>query len=336
MKLKTKFTQNDKNYRSLLIVFLSIVLCSCSSSYKTTNSLPYLNSPPDNGVLHARFFGISTVYLSDGESSIMIDGMFTRRSFTKHRKHGFSPDTKAVETGLKNAGIDKVDGLFVGHSHFDHALDAAVTAKKSNATLYGSHSTLKLFPDFQKKSEILVGQPYHFGKFSVTAFETQHVPKEPFIKNVEYFLTAVYAQGHKFICAGKVYSFLIQHGDTDILIIPSSSFHHTDLPIKTQADVVFLSIGLLSKQPNAHKYIANYWDNAVKQTNAKLVIPIHYDDFRKPISASGELTLPSSLTDKISLTMAQLDKLADETKNNGKSVEIRFPPIIKPFMLEPK
>ncbi len=97
-----------------------------------------------------------------------------------------------------------------------------------------------------------------------------------------------------------------------IHIIPSSSIHHTDLPINTQADVVLLSIGLLSKQPVVHKYIANYWDNAVKQTNAKLVIPIHYDDFRKPISADGELTLPSSLADKISLTMAQLDKLADE------------------------
>jgi L-ascorbate metabolism protein UlaG (beta-lactamase superfamily) len=335
MKQKTECTQNDNNYRISLTAFLSVLICGCSS-FKTPDSLPALDSPPDNGVLHARFFGISTVYLSDGESSIMIDGMFTRRSFTQHRKHGFSPDTEAIEMRLKNAGIDKIDALFVGHSHFDHALDAAVTAEKSNAILYGSESTLKLFPNFHQKSEILVGQPYPFGNFSVTAFETQHVPKEPFMQNVEYFLTAVYAKGHKFMCAGKVYSFLVQHGDTDILIIPSSSIHHTDLPVNTQADVVFLSIGLLSKQPDVPKYIANYWDNAVKQTNAKLVIPIHFDDFRKPISADGELTFSSSLADKISLTMGQIDKLADEKNANGKNVKVRFPPTIKPFLLESK
>jgi L-ascorbate metabolism protein UlaG (beta-lactamase superfamily) len=335
MKQKSKDIQIHKNYRILLTVLISILICSCTS-FNIPVSLPALDSTPDKGVLHARFFGISTVYLSDGESSIMIDGMFTRRSFTEHRQHNFSPDKGAIDKGLNNAGIKKIDALFVGHSHFDHALDAAVTAEKSNAILYGSESTLKLFPDYHNKSEILVGQPYQIGNFSVTVFETQHVPKEPFRQNVEYFFTAVYAKGHKFICEGKVYSFLVKHGDTDILIIPSSSLNHTDLPINTKADVVFFSIGLLSKQPYASKYIENYWNNGVKQTNAKLVIPIHYDDFRKPISEDGTLTLPLVLADKISLTMAKLDKLAAEQNANGENVEIRFSPIIKPFLLESK
>jgi L-ascorbate metabolism protein UlaG (beta-lactamase superfamily) len=154
------------------------------------------------------------------------------------------------------------------------------------------------------------------------------------MQNIEYFLTAMYAKGHKFVCAGKVYIFLVQHGDTDILIIPSSSIHYTDLPINTQADVVFLSIGLLSKQPDVQKYIANYWDNAVKQTNAKLVIPIHFDDFREPISQASELSLPWAIADNISMTMEQIKQLADEQNVNGTRADIRFPPIIKPFLLE--
>nr|WP_320411942.1 hypothetical protein [Alteromonas aquimaris] len=264
----------------------------------------------------------------------MIDGLFTRRSFTQHRKYGFLPDSEAIANGLETAGIDNIDGLFVGHSHFDHALDAEMTAQQTNAKLFGSPSTLRLFPNFSHKSEVIVGKPYLFGKFTVTAFETQHVPKDSFIQNFEYFLTAIYAKGHEFMCAGKVYSFLIQHGDTDILIIPSSSLEQGDLPANTKADIVFLSIGLLSKQPNATKYIANYWENAVKETKAKVVFPIHYDDFRKPISADGELTLPLPLADKILLTMTELNKLANEHNTDGKNVKVIFPPVIKPFLLE--
>lgn len=46
--------------------------------------------------------------------------------------------------------------------------------------------------------------------------------------------------------------------------------------------MVLLSVGLLGKQPEA--FVRTYWREVVKATGARVVVPIHWDDFTRPLS----------------------------------------------------
>ena len=79
---------------------------------------------------------------------------------------------------------------------------------------------------------------------------------------------------------GSNYSFLLRHPQGNILIVPSANFIR-GLFKDERAEVVFLGIGVLGKQSD--EFIQTYWNEVVRATGAKLVIPIHWDDFTRSL-----------------------------------------------------
>ncbi len=55
-----------------------------------------------------------------------------------------STDPDAVDTALDKVGADRVRAIFISHSHHDHALDVTYIANRTEATIYGSPSTLNI------------------------------------------------------------------------------------------------------------------------------------------------------------------------------------------------
>jgi L-ascorbate metabolism protein UlaG (beta-lactamase superfamily) len=76
------------------------------------------------------FLGTSTVLITDGESSILVDGFLSRPSL-RRLLTGVRPDEAAIGAALRRAGIDRLDVVAVSHSHVDHALDAPIVADKT-------------------------------------------------------------------------------------------------------------------------------------------------------------------------------------------------------------
>src|SRR5260370_7220660 len=50
----------------------------------------------------------------------------------------------AAGTGLRADDIDRADWIVVGHSHFDHLWGAERIAKRTGATIIGSHETVRI------------------------------------------------------------------------------------------------------------------------------------------------------------------------------------------------
>lgn len=64
-------------------------------------------------------------------------------------------------------------------------------------------------------------------------------------------------------------------------------------------DILFLGIGGLSKKPLSYR--DEYWKHTVDATKAKVVVPIHWDDFM--ISLDDELRAPIRLVDRVDETL---------------------------------
>jgi L-ascorbate metabolism protein UlaG (beta-lactamase superfamily) len=119
---------------------------------------------------------------------------------------------------------------------------------------------------------------------------------------------------------GGTFAYLIEHNGLRILVHASANFV-PGMYKDVKADVVFLATGGLS--PHAADFTARYWDEVVKATGAKLVVPIHWDDFLLPLDQP--LQPLRRFLDDIPLTMNRIAPLA---KRDG--VAVRYMPVIAP------
>jgi L-ascorbate metabolism protein UlaG (beta-lactamase superfamily) len=280
--------------------------------------------------LRAHFFGTSTLLFTDGTTSVMVDG-FLSRPGVADLIHGTQPDEKRIEHALHAAGVDEIHYVLVAHSHHDHAMDAPMIAEKYKAKLVGSESTWNIARginlDEKYKHIITDREPLQAGTFRVTSFyQDEHAPT---FKVLEWLLeghikkplrTPARVWNYKF---GGNYTFLLEHEttNTSILVVPSAK---TQLGLEgKKADVVFLSIGNLHDQSDEN--VRQYWEEAVVNTGAKLVIPVHWDSFFK--SLEQPLVAVPPIFDNTACAMQTLTHLA-----RGK-VEIWFMPLFKPVLL---
>lgn len=99
--------------------------------------------PPTGTVasMHATFLGVSTILLSDGETSLMTDGFFSRPPLLRSMLRPLRPDGAAVDRALTRTRTDRLAAVLVAHSHYDHAMDSPTVAERTGAELVGSPST---------------------------------------------------------------------------------------------------------------------------------------------------------------------------------------------------
>lgn len=235
------------------------------------------------GQLRVTSLGVSTLLISDGETAFMTDGFFSRPGLFKVAATRLSANRERITEGLKKAGINELVAVLVVHSHYDHAMDAPEVAEMTGAVLVGSESTANIgrgagLPE----DRILIvngGEVMRFGKFRLTLVKSQHFPHGKAMGEVDAPLVPP-ARATEYREGGS-YSLLVAHPQASMLIQGSAGFVEGALKGK-QADVVFLGIGLLGTKENA--YMDAYWRETVQAVGAKRVIPIHWDDFFKPLT----------------------------------------------------
>lgn len=284
------------------------------------------SAPTDTG-LSAQWFGVSTLLIRDKETSIMIDGFFSRPDRTKILFSRIGPAEDVIRDTLRVGGVAELDALFVSHSHYDHALDAPFVAKETGALLFGSESTLNVVRAAGMTSEQLHplrhAERVKIGKFEIQSYRTPHAPTifrgaidESFDEPARFY-------DYKL---GANYSFLLRHPKGSILVIPTAG-SRKDMLKGVEADIVFLAIGALGKQQ--HEQITAYWNEAVVKTGAKLVIPVHWDDFTRPFAEPlRPFPWPFDNVDR------SLGALADLASSAGApTVQLKLMPLNKPVSL---
>lgn len=123
--------------------------------------------------LTLRWLGVAGFWLEYQGTTILIDPYVSRiRLGDILRRRSALPQPDIVATW-----IPKADAVLLGHTHFDHAVDAPAISRRDGATVYGGTSArrlMRLHGLEHMSVEVVPRQPYEIGPFTASFVPSQH------------------------------------------------------------------------------------------------------------------------------------------------------------------
>lgn len=239
--------------------------------------------------LTVKFFGVSTLLFDDGNDQILIDGFFSRPALSQVIFQKIHSNPELIQQLIQQYQLQRTRAVLVTHSHYDHALDIAVLGQKlPNAKIIGSSSTLNIARGGhmaeQQLIPVVAWKTMHFGAFSITAIPSQHTPPTAVNDDLGQEIAQPLKQPARFseFKEGHSFDYFIEHSGQRILVKASTGAIPDQLK-NIRADTLFLGIAQLSKQPA--EYQQQYLAQTLGMLKPKTVVPIHWDNFFKPLDA---------------------------------------------------
>lgn len=218
-----------------------------------------------NTNLRFRWLGVGGIELSVGEHVLVIDPYLTRVPFWRLGLGSVRPDRELVA-----ARIPRCDFVLVTHAHVDHVMDVPVVVHHTGAMALGSANTCRLLaaqgvPPAHVR-EIGVGDRLTLGRFQVQVLPARHVTfpgwrlfSGPLPSNLR---PPRRARDYRM---DGCFSFLINVDGRRLLHCPGPAVAAEVLtvkPLEARADYASLLRGV----------------------RPRVVIPVHWDDFGRPLS----------------------------------------------------
>jgi L-ascorbate metabolism protein UlaG (beta-lactamase superfamily) len=215
-----------------------------------------------------------------------IDPYLSRHSFAELFGGRIAPKPDLVERD-----VDVAHAVALGHSHFDHALDAPLIARLRSARVYGSSDMLNYcrgngVPEEQLR-EIRGGERLEEGPFTLRPVLSRHSTflfgRVPFPGRIERPLP--YPLRASDLKVGTVFGIHLEAGGTSVYHIGSANLVESELQ-GIHADVVLCcTVGRQSTE--------RYTERVIAALRPKLVIPCHWDQFWRPLD-SPVLQIPGN------------------------------------------
>jgi len=265
---------------------------------------PRLAASGPLGGVHVRFLGVSSLVVSDGTTTLVTDGFASRPSLWRTIATRIAPDDTAVAYLLERAELRRAAAVFVVHSHYDHAMDAPLVARRTGAVLVGSESTANVGRGLGVPEERLrviePGVAMRFGAFRVTCLRARHFPHGMAMGEITAPLVPpARAVDYR---EGGSYSVLIEHPAGTLLVQGSAGWVDGALAGR-RADVALVGVAGLATRDE--EYTRRYLAEVVDAVGARLVVPIHWDDFTRPLT---EPFVPfPRLLDDLDLTLRRME-----------------------------
>lgn len=242
--------------------------------------------------LELEWLGVSGYRMTFEGQTIFIDPYVSRvslKSFLLRREAG--PDPALIDRYIDPHG--SVVGVIVGHTHFDHALDAPAIAKKFNCPAYGSASMqqlMKLHGAPELAINVEPGHAYEIGPFKTTFIRSRHSKlilgrKVPFDGELTCDdLHGLTAGGYK---CGQVWGVRIEVAGVSFYHQGSADLIDDELP---DEPVDYFLAGVAGREVTPR-----YWERVLKKLDPRVVVPTHYDNFMKPLGAPEALVARAKL-----------------------------------------
>ncbi len=284
------------------------------------------SSAPTSTGLALTWLGRAGVYLSDGDTKLLIDPFFSRPALTRIVLGELRPDPERIRSALKRAGIDEVDAVIVTHAHFDHALDAPWLAEHFDALFVGSPSAANLARG-QGLAEPLIREvgdatQLRLGEFRLRFPRSEHAPLPPLLaqlsgvgRSVERPLRLPASAQH--FRQGPLRALHVVHPQGRVLIHGSAGFD-PDALAQRDADLVLTSVAGLSYQ--SQDYQENFVQRGVTAVEPEWVVPMDWDDVTRPVSEQSPP--PPLLLDNTPAALRQLD---DKLEESGTRMQLTRP-----------
>ena len=230
--------------------------------------------------LELAWLGVSGYRLTYEGVSVFIDPYVSRvplRSLLLRRVA--MPDERMIDRYAGAPG--PVAGVLVGHTHFDHAVDAPAIARRHGAKAYGSPSLahlMRLHGLGELAVEVVPHRPYELGPFVVRFVPSRH-SKLLFGRKVPMHgeLTCDHLDGlapGAYRC-GAVWGIRIDVAGV-VLYHPGSA-DLDDAQLRDGPVDVFLA-GVAGRSVTPR-----YWERILPRLDPRIVVPTHYDNFFSPL-----------------------------------------------------
>lgn len=240
-----------------------------------------LGLPPG---LELEWLGVSGYRMTYEGTSLFVDPYLSRvplRALLLRRRA--LPDPAQLDRWVGAAAGSDVAGVLVGHTHFDHAVDAPALAGRFGAPAYGSASLAALMRLHGLGGLAVEVEPYRryeLGPFVVSFTPSAHSKlllgrRVPF--DGELSCDHLHGLTPGAYRCGQVFGIRIE--------VAGTSFYHQgsanliDASLRDEPVDVFLA-GVAGRSVTPR-----YWARVLPRLDPRVVVPTHYDDFFKPLGA---------------------------------------------------
>lgn len=216
------------------------------------------------------------LYLDPYVSRVPLSALLRRRSAL--------PDPAALDCHLPARG--EAVGVLIGHTHFDHAVDAPAVARRFGCRAYGSDSLVRLMALHGLANLAVEVEPYR--TYELGPFEVEFVPSVhsklllgmavPYAGDLTCeHLDALSPNAYK---CGRVWGIHIAVGG--VTLYHQGSADLIDDAVRHRGVDVFLA-GVAGRN-----FTERYWERILPRLDPRIVVPTHYDNFFRPLDDSME------------------------------------------------
>jgi L-ascorbate metabolism protein UlaG (beta-lactamase superfamily) len=244
--------------------------------------------------LEVEWLGVSGYRLTFEGKTLYLDPYFSRVPLSSLiRRRPAVPDPAALDRFLP--AEEDVVGVLVGHTHFDHAVDAPAVARRYGCEAYGSSSLaalMRLHGLGALAVEVEPYRTYELGPFEVTFVPSAH-SRLLLGLAVPYSgeLTCDHLDGlapSAYKC-GQVWAIHIAVGGATLYHQGSAEL--VDDAVRHRGVDVFLA-GIAGRN-----FTERYWERILPRLDPAAVVPTHYDDFFVPLGRDMELMGAARITE---------------------------------------
>jgi L-ascorbate metabolism protein UlaG (beta-lactamase superfamily) len=271
-----------------LVAYLATARRQHASDRTTARQLAWSGSLPAG--LALTWLGTAGFRLAYQGTVVWIDPYVTRLSLRDLLARRVVPPSEAAIA----ARIDRADAVLVGHTHFDHALDVPAIARRCAAPVYGSSSLaqlMKIHGLAAQAVEVAPHRDYEVGPFRFHFVPSRHSKLElglavPYAgeltcDHVDELTPQRYRCGQVFGIHIEVAGLRLYHqGSADLI----------DDEIRDRGVDLFLC-GI-----SGRRFTPRYVERVVRALAPARIVPIHYDDFFRPLDEPTRFSLNVNLT----------------------------------------
>lgn len=236
--------------------------------------------------LELEWLGVSGYRMSYQGSTIFIDPYVSRvRLREVLLRRAARPDAAAIDRYIVPGG--EVAGVLVGHTHFDHAVDAPEIARRHGCRAYGSQSLQRLMQLHGLFDLAVVVEPhttYEIGPFVVRFVPSTHSKLilgrkvlwdgELTCEQLDALHPGAYRCGHVFGIRIEVAGVSFYHqGSADLI--------DDELPGEP---VDYFLAGVAGRHVTPR-----FWRRILPKLDPRVIVPTHYDNFFKPLGEEQSL-----------------------------------------------
>lgn len=236
--------------------------------------------------LEIEWLGVSGYRLTYEGRTLYIDPYLSRVPLSYLlRRRAALPDPRTLDRFLPSD--EDVVGVLVGHTHWDHAVDAPEIARRTGCSAYGSRSLVRLMHlhgQGERAVEVEPYRTYELGPFEVTFVPSAHSKlllglAVPFAGELTCEQLDGLAPG-AYRC-GQVWG--IRVAVAGLTLYHQGSANLIDDAVRHRGIDVFLA-GIAGRN-----FTERYWERILPRLDPAAIVPTHYDNFFTPLGEDLEL-----------------------------------------------